>query len=58
MKKRSNELLLKEIEMLRSKLHASIDVQEAKNHDVFVNDQLLELSKQLDKLILEYMKLK
>lgn len=56
MKKESDESLLKEIEELRSKLYIITNNKELEGHHWGVDDQLLKISKKLDKLILKYMK--
>lgn len=52
------EQLLKDIEILRSQLHTIVNTRESKNNEQLFDVEVLQISKQLDKLIIEYMSLK
>lgn len=52
------EKLLKDIEILRSQLHTIVNTRESKNIEQLFDVEVLQISKQLDKLIIEYMSLK
>ncbi len=56
MKQRSVQSLHKEIEVLRSKLHEAVSVRQKEQNELVVNDQILKISKQLDELIVQYMR--
>ena len=55
MSRDKDDLLVLEIERIRKELHQKVGGGHINNHEVLMNEDLLELSRTLDKLILEFM---
>ncbi|TCS82995.1 aspartyl-phosphate phosphatase Spo0E family protein [Tepidibacillus fermentans] len=55
MNNETEDILIREIERIRKELHQKVGTEPIKTHDVLMKDDLLELSRDLDKLIIQYM---
>lgn len=51
-----NKEILKDIEQLRDKLYSEISEKDSNEHDIFYKNELLEISSELDHIIVKYMK--
>jgi len=56
MKHQTEDSLIREMERIRKELHEKVGAGPVKGHDVLMNEELLKLSRDLDQLILKYMK--
>ncbi|WP_339063212.1 aspartyl-phosphate phosphatase Spo0E family protein [Tepidibacillus marianensis] len=55
MKHETEDSLIREMERIRKELHQKVGDGPVKGHDVLITEELLELSRNLDQLILQYM---
>ncbi|MFV9509803.1 Spo0E family sporulation regulatory protein-aspartic acid phosphatase [Tepidibacillus sp. LV47] len=55
MKNKTEDILIQEMERIRRELHQKVGKKPIISHEILMKEELLELSRDLDKLIIQYM---